>query len=148
MHLREILAAVVGATLLSCSALAQTQQQPLPTAIKGYDAVGYFTQSRPVRGSPDFTQDWDGLRYQFASRAHRDAFAADPDRYAPQYSGHCTAAMSRGVKIEAEPESWVISGGRLFVFARVMPPERWAAEREEIIVNADRRWAELKKPAN
>lgn len=148
MDRRDFLAAVIAATLLSCSALAQAQQQPMRTAIKGYDAVGYFTEGRPVRGSPDITHDWDGVRYQFASRAHRDTFAAEPDKYAPQYSGYCTAAMSRGIKIEAEPENWVISGGRLFVFARVMPPERWAVEHNEIVVNADRRWAEVKKPAN
>ena len=60
---------------------------PPKLAINGYDSIAYFTESRPVEGKPEFVHDWDGLRYQFASAANRDRFAADPDRYAPNYAG-------------------------------------------------------------
>src|SRR6516165_10531726 len=57
------------------------------------------------------------LDARFASAQHLELFKADPDRYAPQYGGSCAAAITVGVKIEAEPENWLIVDGKLFVFA-------------------------------
>ena len=84
--------------------------------LKGYDPVGYFTAGRPVQGSAKYQVDWDGDRYHFSSAANRDKFAADPDRYAPQFGGYCTGSMSRNVRNEAHPEAWIISDGKLYVF--------------------------------
>ena len=52
-------------------------------AVGGYDPVSYFTQNKPVRGSKEFTARHDGVSWWFASAANRDAFLANPDRYAP-----------------------------------------------------------------
>lgn len=30
-------------------------------ALRGYDPVAYFTESRPVQGVPEFHKDWDGV---------------------------------------------------------------------------------------
>ncbi len=56
-------------------------------AIKGYDPVAYFTQSRAVKGSRDHTYQWRESNWYFSSATHRDLFVADPERYAPQYGG-------------------------------------------------------------
>ena len=53
-------------------------------AIEGTDPVAYFTEGRPVEGSPEFSHHHAGVTWHFASAANRDAFAADPGRYAPQ----------------------------------------------------------------
>ena len=47
-------------------------------AILGYDTVAYFTDERPVKGSPDFEYVWQDARWQFASAEHRTLFAATP----------------------------------------------------------------------
>jgi len=85
-------------------------------ALKGYDPVAYFTQGRPMLGKKEFEYTWDEARYRFASDQHLSMFRSDPDRYAPQFAGSCTMGMSKGVKVEANPENWLISDGRLFVF--------------------------------
>jgi hypothetical protein len=54
-------------------------------ALKGYDAVAYFQQNQPVKGSPQFSFKWMDATWLFSSAANRDQFAADPQRYAPQY---------------------------------------------------------------
>ena len=59
------------------------------TAIEGYDPVAYFTEGRPVEGASAFSHDWMGATWYFASAENRDRFAADPERYAPQYGGYC-----------------------------------------------------------
>jgi len=86
--------------------------------LQGHDPVAYFVEGRPVKGSPQFAHDFDGDRYYFASAANREKFAADPDRYAPQFGGYCTGSMSRNIVNEMHPEAWVISEGKLYVFGQ------------------------------
>src|SRR3546814_11398398 len=57
-------------------------------AIRGYDPVAYFNDGRPVEGKDEFTYSHEGTVWRFATAANRDAFAADPPRYAPQYGGY------------------------------------------------------------
>jgi hypothetical protein len=59
----------------------------LGVAIKGYDPVAYFTEGRAVKGKKEFEYQWEDARWRFASAAHHDLFAADPERYAPKYGG-------------------------------------------------------------
>jgi YHS domain-containing protein len=57
-------------------------------AIKGYDTVAYFTAGKPVKGDEQFAYEWNGAKWLFSSTKHRDLFAADPEKYAPQYGGY------------------------------------------------------------
>ena len=84
-------------------------------AIDGYDTVAYFTDARALKGKPEFEQVWQGSRWWFTSAEHRDLFARDPERYAPQFGGFCTGGLSLGYLIEANPENWSIIDGRLYI---------------------------------
>ena len=64
-------------------------------AIRGYDPVAYFTEGKPVEGDGDFTHRWMDAKWYFASAANRDAFAKNPESYAPQYGGYCAWAVDR-----------------------------------------------------
>ena len=55
-------------------------------AIKGYDSVAYFEQSRPVKGSDDFEVEWNDATWQFSSARNRDLFKSDPEKYTPLIS--------------------------------------------------------------
>ena len=46
-------------------------------AIVGYDPVAYFTEGRAIKGSSEFSHEFLGEIWHFASAANRDAFAAD-----------------------------------------------------------------------
>ena len=108
---------------------------PLRVVLKGHDPVAYFTEGRPVKGSAEFKVDWDGERYLFSNAGNRNKFAANPDRYAPQFGGYCTGTMARGARAEADPEAWIISDGKLYVFGAVKAKEiaekdpHWLAEK-------------------
>jgi hypothetical protein len=95
--------------------------EALPLAIKGYDPVAYFTDARPTPGSPDIEYAWDDHRYRFATAAHRDMFMADPARYAPQFGNFCAMALAKGQLVVANPENWLISEGKLYVFGSPAP---------------------------
>jgi len=93
----------------------------VPLAIKGYDPVAYFTLGKPTKGTPDFAYDWDDRRYLFVNAEHRDRFKADPVRYAPQFGNYCAMALAKGQVVVANPENWLISDGKLYVFGSPAP---------------------------
>ena len=113
------------ALLLAGTAIAaewrSAAAEEVPLAIKGYDPVAYFTDRRPVRGLPEFEYQWDDYRWRFASAAHRDMFKADPVHYAPQFDNYCAMALSLGQVVVANPENWLISDGKLYVFGKRAP---------------------------
>ena len=57
-------------------------------AIMGYDPVAYFTQGKSLKGMKEFTYQWMGAEWRFASAEHLDLFRANPEEYAPQYGGY------------------------------------------------------------
>jgi hypothetical protein len=116
MHAKTVVrSAFLLITILLVAASAAGQEKAR-LVLKGYDPVAYFTEGRALQGDPRYAYDWDDGRYHFASERHRDMFAADPQRYAPQFAGYCTGSMSRGVRNEGNPLAWVIADGRLYVF--------------------------------
>src|SRR5262245_8912447 len=92
-----------------------------PLAIKGYDPVAYFTLGKATPGLADSEHEWDEHRYRFTRAEHRELFKADPVRYAPQFGNFCAMALTRGELEEANPENWLISDGRLYVFGKPAP---------------------------
>jgi hypothetical protein len=95
---------------------------PFPVAIKGYDPVAYFTLGKPTRGRQSIWYEWDERRYLFSSAAHRDLFKADPVRYAPQFPDYCAMSLTRGEIVDANPEYWLVSDGKLYLFGKPVGP--------------------------
>ena len=89
--------------------------------LKGYDPVAYFTDAKAMPGVEQYELTWDGQRYRFASVQHRELFKADPARYAPQFGDFCAMALSKGEIVVADPENWLISDGKLYVFGKPAP---------------------------
>jgi YHS domain-containing protein len=109
-------------------------------ALGGYDPVSYFTEPKPVKGTSEFTFAFDDTVYWFASADHRASFAADPERYAPQFDGYCAITLSRGTRAEADPEAYAIRDGKLYVFQLKKGVQKFAAEAPEIIAKATDNW--------
>jgi hypothetical protein len=116
---------VVRLVLLAATAPLLTSRSSfgaeISLAIKGYDPVAYFTDRKPVQGLPEFEYVWNEHRYHFASAAHRDAFKADPVHYAPQFGNFCAMALSKGQIVVADPENWLVSDDKLYVFGKPAP---------------------------
>jgi YHS domain-containing protein len=113
-------------------------------ALSGYDPVAYFTAGVPTPGSSEFTADWMGATWRFANAANRDAFRADPERYAPQYGGYCAWAVSNGKTASSDPEAWKIVGGKLYLNYSRAVQQKWQADVPGNIRRADGHWPELR----
>jgi YHS domain-containing protein len=114
-------------------------------ALTGYDPVAYFTLGKPVQGSPAYTAEFRGSRFQFASPANRNAFAANPARYAPQYGGFCAYGVARGYKAAIDPAAFTIAGDKLYLNYSRRIHRRWSADIPGFIASADRNWPEVSK---
>ena len=111
--------AILGliAACVSGPAFAQAEKSNArPLAIKGYDAVAYFEQGRAVKGVASFEHDFDERRYLFSNARHRDLFAANPERYVPQFHGLCAAGLADGRIVEPDPTAFVVRDGKLYLF--------------------------------
>ncbi|WP_331376014.1 YHS domain-containing (seleno)protein [Sinorhizobium chiapasense] len=145
-HLALATAAVVSLTAMgsgeSCAAEVVNTGYFGNVAILGYDPVAYFTDGRATKGSPEFTKKWLGATWYFASVKHRDAFASEPIRYAPQYGGFCalgTAAEEASVNID--PEAWRIVDGKLYLFSgKEGLEEDFDAAPAAVTAKADAKW--------
>jgi YHS domain-containing protein len=109
-------------------------------AIAGYDPVAYFLDGRPVKGLPEHRAEYKGSVFHFASRAHRDAFAAEPARFAPRYDGFCAFGVARGYKAKIDPAAFSIVDGRLYLNYDLEVREEWSRDIPGLVAKADRNW--------
>ena len=140
-------ARAIAAVLFTAAASSLAFADNVRVILKGHDPVAYFTEGKPVKGDPKYSHDFDEARYYFASAKNRDMFAADPEKYAPQFGGYCTGSMARGVKNEGDPNAWVIRDGRLYVFGNTGVYDTMAKEpdyMEKRLPNAARNWKAAK----
>ncbi|MDA8124737.1 MAG: YHS domain protein [Deltaproteobacteria bacterium] len=113
-------------------------------AIKGYDAVAYFTAGKAVKGSDLFTFRWHGMTWHFSTRENRELFASGPEKYAPQYDGFCAWAMSEARKAHTDPEVWKIVDGKLYLNCSEAAHEKWSRDIPGNIEKADANWLKMK----
>ena len=146
---RIVLLSVFGMLILGASLAPLWAVEPIQTgffddlAVKGYDTVAYFTDGKPVKGSKKFTHAWKGAEWRFASAEHRDLFAADPEKYAPQYGGYCAWAVSQGSTAGIDPKAWKIVDGKLYLNYSSKIQKKWEADIPGHIDAADGHWPKL-----
>lgn len=114
-------------------------------AVDGFDPVAYFTQNMPVPGDEAITTDYRGATWRFASQQNRDAFVADPERYAPQYGGYCAYAVASGYTAKADPQAWKIVDGKLYLNYSKGVQQRWVQDIPGNITKADANWPSVLK---
>jgi YHS domain-containing protein len=112
-------------------------------AIKGYDTVAYFTESKPVKGKPQFSIEYNQATWLFSSQLNLDIFNANPEKYAPQYGGYCAYAVSQGSTAPIKPELFTIHNGKLYLNYNESINQKWSKNKDGFIVDADENWPEL-----
>ncbi|APX11657.1 YHS domain-containing (seleno)protein [Tateyamaria omphalii] len=135
-------ATLPAATLIARAALARTPAVYANEgiAVDASDVVAYFTQGEPVKGAPEHAHVWNGAEWHFATAANRDAFAADPEAYAPQYGGYCAWAVSQGYTASTIPEAWKVVGGKLYLNFNRRIQRRWERDIPGNIAAGDANW--------
>ncbi len=116
---------------------------------EGYDVTSYFDNNKAVEGKKSFVASHDGVKFKFSSQANLDKFKANPDKYVPQYGGYCAYALgTSGKKVDADPETFEIRDGKLYMFYNswgINTFKKWKSEGPEILRPiADANWEKVK----
>ncbi len=109
-------------------------------AIRGYDTVAYFTEGKAVEGDEKFSTEYTQATWLFSSQQNLNLFKADPEKYAPQYGGYCAYAVSQNTTASIKPELFTIHEGKLYLNYSNSVNEKWLADKENFIVDADNNW--------
>jgi hypothetical protein len=112
-------------------------------AINGFDPVAYFTDATPVLGSDELEFRYAGAIWRFHNAGNRDAFAARPDVYMPQFGGYDPVSAARGVAVAGNPLVWLITGERLYLFYSHAARGTFDDDPERVLAAAGRKWPGL-----
>ena len=145
--LSRIVSLSIAAVTLGGTAQAGEVNADHGLAIKGYDAVAYFIDHKPVQGTPTFSYDHAGATYEFASDAHRKLFAANPDKYLPQFDGFCAYGVAQGHKADIDPAAFTIVHDRLYLNYNQQVRATWRKDVPGYIQKAESAWPSVSQQA-
>jgi YHS domain-containing protein len=147
----RFLAAIAAALAILGPSAAAFAKDPVYTrrfnnnAVEGYDVVAYFTAGEPVKGDNQFSYDYNGAKWRFSSAENRDAFIADPAKYAPQYGGYCAWAVSQGYTARGNPNNWTIVDDKLYLNYNDRVQQGWLQDVPGFIALANENWPDVLK---
>jgi YHS domain-containing protein len=111
--------------------------------LDGYDAVGFYTDNKPVKGDAKFQYKYNDAVYYFATQEHLDLFKANPEKYLPQFGGWCAYAVSLGRIAPIDVNNFSIVNGRLFIQHNQRAVTGWNKDVPGNIVKADKYWPDV-----
>ena len=117
-------------------------------AIRGADTVAFWSLEpgdKAVRGSDEFTHEYKGATWKFSSAENRDLFAANPEKYAPEYGGYCAFAVSHNFTKSVDPDRWKIVDGKLYLNFNGRAFRKWEKDQAAAIVRGDANWPNVLK---
>ena len=140
---------------LSGSAVAGSSATPVAAvnttdslALKGYDPVAYFTDRQPTKGADQYSFQWKGVTYRFASAENLQRFKAHPEKYLPQYGGYCAYAISLNRIADIDPDQWAIVNNKLYLNNGFLAQTLWSLDKTGNIVKGDQNWPLVPKLGN
>jgi len=114
-------------------------------ALRGYDPVAYFELGKPTPGLMPLRHEFRGSVFLFASEANQKKFAADPEKYAPQYGGFCALGTANGYKVKTEPDAFKVVDGKLYLNYNRKVLDMWTQDQAGYISRANKNWPEVSK---
>ena len=112
-------------------------------AARGFDVVAYHATNEAVAGDATFAHTWQGAEWLFANAENRDAFAADPERYAPSNGGYCTFGVILKKKLDVDPEVFLVEDDSLYLFLNPEVQEKFLGDKEGNLQIVEQQWPEI-----
>ena len=143
--LTRLVASVVPALVCSVAFAAGAFYEKDGAEIRGFDPVAYFTDGKAVKGTPEYQAVYKGSTFHFRSPSNRDAFAADPAKYAPQYDGYCAFGTAGGYKAATHPSAFTIVASKLYLNYNQDVQKKWSSDIPGYVKSADGKLPEVAK---
>lgn len=146
MRLKHALSTALALVLLAGASFtsigAQASKEP---AIGGYCPVAYIMAGKASKGDPRFTSTVDGQTYQLTNEMVKGMFDKEPGKFTPSYKGYCATAVAQGMKLEANPELFVVEGGKAYLFSSAQAKQMFEMDKKGTIAKADANWPKVAK---
>jgi hypothetical protein len=144
--MKKVSVLLMGLFVFCSAVIAQKSPvyAPKGIALDGYDAVAFFKQGKPVKGSPSYALQWNGAQWLFASAADLEIFKKMPESYAPQYGGYCAYGVAQGHKATTEIDTWSIVDNKLYLNYSQKIKSDWLKDEGAYIQTADKNWPQIK----
>lgn len=114
-------------------------------AVSGFDTVAFFTDSKPLNGSPFITAEYQGAVYYFASEEHKNLFVKNPEKYVPQFGGFCAFGVAIDKVLPVDISTWQIRDGKLYLNLNQDILKKYNLEFNENTAKANKNWPGLVK---
>lgn len=111
-------------------------------ALNGYDVLAYLERT-PQKGDKQFSFEYGGVTWWFASEDHLRTFRAEPARFVPEYGGFCAYSVGKGHASTADPKVFVANRGKLYLFYDPAAKTVWEQEQGASIARAEHYWPKL-----
>jgi YHS domain-containing protein len=148
MKMRNLIKSMAAIALLSASVFAGdlvNVSGASKAAVSGYDTVAFFTDAKPVNGSPFISTEYKGATYYFASEEHKKLFTASPEKYAPQTGGFCAYGVGLGKLFPVDITTWQVRGGKLYLNLNQDILKKFNEDFAGNVAKAEKNWPGLVK---
>ncbi|MCQ8895054.1 hypothetical protein NQT62_01215 [Limnobacter humi] len=145
--------ATVVYTLAGCSAMqaqnpgeglgpvnAVAVEQSPRVMLGGADVVAYQTENRYQPGLPQFTSQYKGVDFYFATMEHKARFDGNPEQYIPQYGGYCANGISFAIPWGGNATDFLVKNGKTYIFGGEMSQKAFMLDLDKNIALADEYW--------
>ena len=146
--MKHIIQSIAAVALLSVSALAGdllNVSGASKAAVSGYDTVAFFTDAKPVNGSPFISAEYQGATYFFASEEHKTLFTSKPQKYVPQCGGFCAFGVGLGKLFPVDINTWQVRDGKLYLNLNGDILKKFNADFDGNVAKAEKNWPGLVK---
>jgi YHS domain-containing protein len=146
--MKNTIKSIAAGTLLCVSAQAGNLVNVAgasKAAVSGYDTVAFFTEAKPVNGSPFIAAEYQGATYYFATEEHKALFTASPDKYAPQCGGFCAYGVGLGKLFPVDINTWQVRNGKLYLNLNADILKKFNADFDGNVAKAEKNWPGLVK---
>ena len=118
----KVLLAILFSAFLAITASAATPINTVGSddgvAISSYDVVAFFNQKKAVLGTPEFSVRYLEATWLFSSEENRAAFQATPEKFMPEWGGHCAACIAEScISAKKLSGDFEFIDGKLYLFS-------------------------------
>ncbi len=146
--MKSIIHTVAASLLLTIAAFAGdlvNVSGASKAAVNGYDTVAFFTDSKPVNGSPFISAEHKGATYYFANEEHKKLFTANPEKYVPQFGGFCAYGVALGKLFPVDISTAQVRDGKLYLNLNPDILKKFNEDLGGNVTKADKNWPGLVK---
>ena len=110
-------------------------------ALDGYCPVAYSAMHKAVKGNPKFASEYEGRTYYLANGKAKKMFDQAPQDFAVAYDGLCATGMAHGMKVESDPNLFVVHDGTTYLFSNEEAMAMFTKDATQVIAKADGNWS-------